>query len=413
MHIFRKSAAPSGAVSSALPMRPDLLRAFAYCWVALAAVFYAIDQWTVTRQGLTDGIDRPLGWDFINSWSGAYLAWHGKARLVYDWNAFHAFQQSLVGGPIDSFHYSYPPTLLALSAPFAFLPYVPALAAWLVASWLCFYAALRLAMPRGALLLSLATPALFINAIGGQNGAWSAALLGGGLSLLERRPVAAGMLFGLFVYKPHLALLIPVALIAGRQWRALIAAGVTAVIVLALSVVLFGPDVWADWLRNVSVLREAFLERGDGVWHRMLSVFVFTRHLGFDLTAAYGAQMAAAVMTAAIVGYVWMHDVPAPGRNALLVLGTCLVTPYLHDYDLVFGAFVAAWLMAQAVDRPELQRQAFLASALILLLPFASSLLAKLTGFSFGPVFIVPAFVIALRMAFAQRHAMTAVPAAR
>jgi hypothetical protein len=69
--------------------------------------------------------------------------------------------------------------------------------------------------------------------------------------------------------------------------------------------------------------------------------------------------------------------------------------------------------MAQAVDRPELQRQAFLASALILLLPFASSLLAKLTGFSFGPVFIVPAFVIALRMAFAQRHAMTAVPAAR
>ena len=48
-------------------MRPDLLRAFAYCWVALAAVFYAIDQWTVTRQGLTDGIDRPLGWDFINS----------------------------------------------------------------------------------------------------------------------------------------------------------------------------------------------------------------------------------------------------------------------------------------------------------------------------------------------------------
>src|SRR5450759_1306515 len=111
------------------------------------------------------------------------------------------------------------------------------------------------------------------SAIGGQNGAWSAALLGGGLSLLERRPVAAGMLFGLFVYKPHLALLIPVALIAGRQWRALIAAGVTTVIVLALSVVLFGPDVWADWLRNVSVLREAFLERGDGVWHRMLSVF--------------------------------------------------------------------------------------------------------------------------------------------
>jgi arabinofuranan 3-O-arabinosyltransferase len=415
MHIFGKYAAPSGATASAqlaLPVRPDLLRAFAYCWIVFAALFYAIDQWKVTRLGLTDGIDRPLGWDFINSWSGAFLAWHGKAQLVYDWNAFHAFQQSLAGGPIDSFHYSYPPSLLALTAPFAFLPYVLALAAWLIASWLCFYAALRLAMPREALLLSLATPALFINAIGGQNGAWSAALLGGGLGLLERRPVVAGMLFGLFVYKPHLALLIPVALIAGRQWRALIAAGFTAVIVIALSVVLFGPDLWADWLRNVAVLRVSFLERGDGVWHRMISVFVFTRHLGFDLTAAYGAQMAAAVTTAALVGYAWLRNVPVPGRNALLVLGTFLVTPYLHDYDLVVGAFVAAWLMVQAEERPELQRQAFLGSALILLMPLLISPLAKLTGFSFGPVFIVPVFLIALRMAFAQRRATMAVPAA-
>ena len=389
-------------------MRPDLLRAFAYCWIALAVVFYAIDQWTVTRQGLTDGIDRPLGWDFINSWSGAYLAWHGNARLVYDWNAFHAFQQSLVGGPIDFFHYSYPPALLVLSAPFAFLPYVPALAAWLIASWLCFYAALRRVMPRGTLLLSLATPALFINAIGGQNGAWSAALLGGGLSLLERRPVVAGMLFGLFVYKPQLGLLIPIALIAGQQWRALVAAGVTAIMIVALSVVLFGPDIWSDYLRNVSVLRQAFLERGDGVWHRMISVFVFTRHLGFDLTAAYGSQMVTAVTSATLVGYAWMRNVPMPGRNALLVLGTLLVTPYLHDYDLVVGAFVVAWLMEQAEERPELLRQAFLGSALIFLMPLLTSPLAHLTGFSFGPVFIVPVFVIALRMAFAQRHAMTA-----
>jgi len=46
---------------------------------------------------------------------------------------------------------------------------------------------------------------------GGQNSTWTAALFGGGLSLLERRPLLAGGL---------LELLIPVALLAGRHWRA-------------------------------------------------------------------------------------------------------------------------------------------------------------------------------------------------
>ena len=76
-----------------------------------------------------------------------------------------------------------------------------------------FTARLKLAMPgRGVLLLALASPAVLINAVGGQNGTWTAALLGGGLSLLERRPYLAGGLFGMMIYKPHLALLLPVAL---------------------------------------------------------------------------------------------------------------------------------------------------------------------------------------------------------
>ncbi|WP_029586365.1 glycosyltransferase 87 family protein [Bradyrhizobium sp. URHD0069] len=61
--------------------------------------------------------------------------------------------------------------------------------------------------------------AVFINAVGGQNSTWTAALFGGGLSPLERRPLLAGGLLGLLIYKPQLGLLIPVAL-AGRHWRA-------------------------------------------------------------------------------------------------------------------------------------------------------------------------------------------------
>ena len=205
-------------------------------FVAAAALIYLYDLLGQTHDHFTNGAGRPLGDDFINFWSGAYLAWHGRVTEIYDPAAFHVFEQSMVGASLNAYHYSYPPVLLLLTAPLAFMAYAPALLVWLTAGWYAFYRALRLAMPgQGALLLALATPAVFINAVGGQNGTWTAALFGGGLSLLERRPLLAGGLLGLLIYKPQLALLIPVALLAGRHWRAFAAASVVAGALLAVS----------------------------------------------------------------------------------------------------------------------------------------------------------------------------------
>jgi arabinofuranan 3-O-arabinosyltransferase len=74
----------------------------------------------------------------------------------------------VVGASLDAYHYSYPPVLLRLTTPLARMAHVPALRAWLAAGWYAFYRALRLAMPgQGALLLAVAAPAVFINAVGG------------------------------------------------------------------------------------------------------------------------------------------------------------------------------------------------------------------------------------------------------
>ena len=198
---------------------PSLTVTVARSFAAAAGIIYLYDLWRQTQDHLTNGAGRPFGDDFINYWSAAYLALHGRAAEIYDPAAFHAFEQTVAGAPIDAYHYSYPPVLLLLTAPLALIPYVPALFVWLSAGWFAFYRALSLAMPR-ALLLAIAAPAVFINAVGGQNGTWTAALFGGGLGLLERRPFVAGGLLGLLIYKPQLGLLIPVALIAGRHWRA-------------------------------------------------------------------------------------------------------------------------------------------------------------------------------------------------
>jgi arabinofuranan 3-O-arabinosyltransferase len=384
------------------------IRTIASVWAIAAGIFYCYDILRDTGQALTAG-GRPLGDDFVNFWSGAHLAWSGRAADVYDWPAYHAFQVSIVGPDLGPYNYSYSPILLLLTAALAALPYLPGLAAWVVMSWLAFWRALRLALPeRGAVILALATPAVFVNAYSGQNGSWTAALLGGGLCLLERRPAVAGALLGLLIYKPHLGLLIPLALVAGRQWRALAGASVTAVLLIALSVALVGPGVWSDYLHHADDLRRVAIEHGAGVWHRTISVFVLARNLGADVATAYATQALTGAVAAVIVALAWWRDAPASVRYTLLVLGTFLATPYLQDYDIVVGAFVVVWLMATSQAAPHLRKPAFIASALILVLPLFASILANATGIALGALFMIPAFVLAARVALFRSDTKTA-----
>jgi hypothetical protein len=403
MALFRRHAAvPS----------PALIDKVARCYIAVALVAYLVDLLRQTRDGLTDGVGRPFGDDFINFWSGPFLAWHQRSAEIYNFSAFHAFEQSVVGASLMGYHYSYPPALLVLTAPLVLIPYVPALVLWLCAGWFAFYRALRVAMPEGrTLLLALATPAVLVNDIAGQNGTWTAALFGAGLGLLDRRPILAGGFLGLLIYKPQLGILIPVALLAGRRWRAGASAAATGAGLVAIAAIWFGPEIFADYLRQVTALRHLILEDGTGVWHRMPSVFVMARRLGADVPAAYAAQAVAAAIAFLAVAAVWYRDASFGVRNAMVLLGTCLATPYLQDYDLVFGALVVVWLGQDQDVRRTPEWAWFLGSASLLLLPLFAAPLALFTGLAFGPLFILPLFVIALKCSLAKRQS-TALTAA-
>jgi arabinofuranan 3-O-arabinosyltransferase len=375
----------------------DLVIAVARCWVVIAFVFCCIDFPRQLTDGFTDGNGRPFGDDYVNYWSAAYLAVHGKAQVIYDWTAFHMFQQSATGQNLGNYHYSYPPVLFLMTAPLGALPYLPGWFAWTLLSWFAFYRALAL-NGRNVLLLSLAAPAVFLNALSGQNGTWTAALMGGGLALVDRRPKLAGVLFGLLIYKPHFGLLLPVALLAGRRWQAFLAAGVTAVGLVALSVAVFGVEVWQAYLFNLPQLRHAILEDGTGVWHRMLSVFVAARRLGADVPLAYVMQGLFGAVAAVAVAWSWWTTSCSPAlRNALFILATCLATPYLQDYDFVFAAFVAVWL-GDAVKNTSTETVAKIALAALLIGPLAAAPLGLSTGLAFGPLFVIPAFALAVSL---------------
>src|SRR2546423_10348946 len=143
----------------------------------------------------------------------------------------------------------------------------------------------------------------------------------------------------------------------------------TVAALLLASIALIGWDGWRAFLDLMPLLRKATLEDADAVWHRNVSVFMAASRLGLGLSAAYATQIAAALLAAALVAFAWFKDAPAPVRNAAVLIGVLLATPYLQDYDLVLGAFIVVWLMQSAAAKSETQ----IACASILLLPLLVS----------------------------------------
>src|SRR5439155_20475230 len=116
---------------------------------------------------------------------------------------------------------------------------------WMVLSLPAYLVTVRAILPRpDALLPAIAFPAVFVNTGHGQNGFFTAALLGGALQIMEKYPALAGVLFGLLAYKPQFGLLIPLALLASRRWTTIAAAAVTVTASVVLSVAILGTDVW-------------------------------------------------------------------------------------------------------------------------------------------------------------------------
>src|SRR3546814_9524913 len=132
------------------------------------------------------------------------------------------------------------------------------------------------------------SPAVAINAVGGQNGALSAAILLAGLHQLDRRPLVAGVLFGCMAYKPHLAVLLPVALLVAGRWRAIVSAAATVAGLVLVSFALYGVDLWHVYITDTAPFHAGLLRRGDGGIPLMMpGAFMAARLLGLLEYAGY------------------------------------------------------------------------------------------------------------------------------
>jgi len=234
---------------------------------------------------------------------------------------------------------------LLVVAPLAVLPYLSALNTWLAMTFGGYLSLLWAMLPRReALVPILAFPPVFINLGHGQNAFLTTALMGWGLILLQRRPLLAGLMLGALVFKPHLGLLIPIALFASRNWRALTGATLAALSMIAASYVLFGEQVWATYMDYYRLPRLA-VEHGVLPWPKMLSVFGTARMLGASIPVAWGIQGLVSMVAAVVVWQVWRRPGQPLVKVAILPAAALLATPLVWDYDALLLSISLAALV--------------------------------------------------------------------
>ena len=324
----------------------------AWAWWALGGIFIVglmLIDWLKSTNGLVPG-EIFLGRDFINVWTGGQLVRQGDVGILYDPHAYSAFQRTLFGD-ISAHNYSYPPVTFPIAAFFATLPYSAALLLWTVGTGALFVRAAAPWWPKnaGPAWLAALTPAAIVNIWAGHYGFLIGALFLFGWRNVDRRPVLAGLFFGLMLIKPHIAILVPLALLVRGDWKAIASAAATVATLIGLTSLWFGWQPWLDFLLGNSALQAAMIDPGDSFFGLMACS---TATALLQLTGSWPIAIAGqSIVAAAAVAMVWIaarRGVATRDLALLVATATFLLLPYSFNYDLtvvMIGA-LAIWTRA-------------------------------------------------------------------
>lgn len=331
-----------------------------------------------------------IGGDFIVFRHAAQLAGGPDMASIYEMEELQRQLQAIYPGRGNfAFSWMYPPTMSLLLTPFAAPSYLWAYGLWVALFASLFFATLfHLWRDKWALFFIASSPAAYQAIITGQNGFLTASLFAVAAAFADRRPVIAGIAAGLLTIKPQLGLLIPIAFIAAGCWRAFIIAAVTAIALAAISVIAYGPGLWAAFIESVLAHSGRMNEYGFP-FNKIVTPLAFSMMLGAPLGVASAIQTATSIAMAAYVAIVWRRVKEWDLRAASLITAALLATPYAFYYEFVIAAPALLLIAKRAVETGWLpwEKQLFIAAWL---LPFIPA--QPLDGPSF-PAYPISAFI--------------------
>ena len=302
--------------------------------------------WTIVgvaylwSQSANDG--ERYGGDFVVFWSAANIAKGGHPEKVFDFETLHTEERKLVPDT-GLYPWHYPPQFLLIVRPFAALPYCAALVLWSALGIAAIAGTVWLCGGRTVGVLGLPLMALATNVSFGQNGMFTGAILGAGLTLLSSRPFAAGAVLGLLSYKPHFAPVAIFALLLMKNWRALAGVAVSGMLFAVASLVIFGIDIWGEFLANSSFAAETLYL--PGAWEKMPGITSALMLAGAPKVVAQIGQAIWAVGLLAVVAGLVRSKARPDLRNSGIVVATLAASPYVFVYDLAALAVVYAWIL--------------------------------------------------------------------
>ena len=293
------------------------------------------------------------GRDFVILWTAGQLIAQGAIDTIYNVAAFQAKIAELFG-PLDPMGYPYPPVTFPIAWGFGLLPYWLAQPCWILATGTVFLYASRAWWNErmGPGWLAIVTPAALMNIWAGHYGFLHGALFLLGWDRLERNPRLAGVFFGCMLVKPHLAILVPIALLLRRQWVTIAAAAATVVALVALSSLLYGWSAWTDYVVRMTGPQVGLISAQKGFFTYMsTSTTTAVLRMTGDRAVAVAAQLL--VSTAALATLVAAALRKSSLRQLALLTATLtfLVLPYGFNYDLTV-VMIGAWTLVTRENLP-------------------------------------------------------------
>lgn len=332
---------------SLLRERPLVLAGLVFA-IALGMQYIGIDLLrALASPNWQIGEGTMLGRDFANVYTAGHLVAGGPLQSIYDIQAYRAYQQTLFDGAVLGHNYSYTPVSFFYVWLFAPFPYVVALALWLALTGAAFVAAARPWLRDAGLpgWIALILPASLMNIWAGHYGFLFGALWLAGWRLLDSRPRTAGLLIGLMIVKPHLALLMPLVLARRGAWTAFAFAALGAAGLVLASGLAFGWSYWVSYVGGTLFTQAAMIGDTGQFFLRMMPTVAPSLLLaGLPSWAAWAVQ---AVFALAAVAALWRFMPKDPAAAGLATAcATFLVLPYAFVYDMT-AVSLAALLILQ------------------------------------------------------------------
>lgn len=316
----------------------EILEQSPWRWLRAVAVAFAIVFVIVAIWSAVLNFFNPWGLDFLSFWAAGRLVLHGHASLAYNIAAHGAVENTVapIGGRMP---FPYPPPFLAVVTPFALPSFAIGFALWVAATAALYAYAMSRVAP---LAVAFGNTPACIDFMIGQNGFLICGIFTLGLSLVTASPFMAGAILGCMVFKPQLALLLPVAMLAGREWRVIAGAVASSIALLLLGALLFGPksyeEFWAILPHYVGLLRDS-----KEPWNELVSPFALARFAGISQTPALIIHLVVALAATAATARAWW--VKLDQRVPILAAATLLIPPYAFTYDALLIVVPLGWLV--------------------------------------------------------------------